>query len=149
MTISLLTKGDLFDYVTKYVFENPTQPAQRLGDEEYNDFVHFLSDKDYEYETKSEKMLAEFRSSAEKEKYIDVIEADLEEVEQKIKQDKEKDLFEFKDEIINYLNEEVASRYEYQKGRVKASLDNDPEIAKASELLLSSTDYEALLSNPE
>jgi carboxyl-terminal processing protease len=49
---SLLTKQLIFDYATLYRVKNPTissARSYRISDQEYNEFVAWLSDKEYDY----------------------------------------------------------------------------------------------------
>ena len=48
----------------------------KLSDADYNDFVAYLSDKDYDYTTKSEKEMEELKATAEKEKYFESVKTD-------------------------------------------------------------------------
>ena len=59
----------------------------------------------------------------------------------KLAHDKDKDLLTFKPEIQSLLYEEIASRFFYQKGRIQASLTEDPELAKALEVLKNPDSY--------
>jgi carboxyl-terminal processing protease len=61
--------------------------------------------------------------------------------------DKNKDLQTFKNEIQLLLYEEIASRYFYQKGRIQASLDDDPELARAVEVLRDPQLYASVLKS--
>jgi carboxyl-terminal processing protease len=63
----------------------------------------------------------------------------------KLAHDKEKDLQNFSAEIKSLLYEEIASRYFFQKGRIMASLDEDPELAKAVEVLGNPQLYNSVL----
>ena len=47
--------------------------------------------------------------------------------------------------LRDLLYEEIASRYFYQKGRIMASLDEDPELAKAVEVLKNPQLYASVL----
>jgi carboxyl-terminal processing protease len=70
---SLLLKYLLFDYATLYRNTHPSiAPAKEfhLSDAEYAEFVKWISAKDYDYETKSEKILDDFKATAEKEKVL-------------------------------------------------------------------------------
>ena len=70
---SLASKSHLFDYATKYRLAHPTIPAAKefvLSDAEYADFGKFLEGKEYDYTTRSEKILADLKTSSEKEKYF-------------------------------------------------------------------------------
>lgn len=147
--ISLLNKHLIFDYATKYKIEHPTiSPAKDfvITDEEYNKFITYLSDKDYDYITKSEKMLADLKEAAQKEKYYELASSEFEALKKKLNHNKKEDLVLFKDEIKELLQEEIASRYYYQKGRVEAGLNVDKEVKKAIEIIDRQTIYSSILN---
>lgn len=142
--ISLYSKNLLFDYATRYASTH-TMPDKigdfRFTDADYNDFVNFLKGKDYDYTTESDDQLEELIKTAKEEKYYENAEAAFTELKGKLAHDKEKDLQTFKAEISRLLYEEIASRYYYQKGRIIASLKDDPELAKALKVLYDSKVY--------
>ena len=144
ITIALLTKNLLFDWATEYRLKNESisdAKTFRLTDAEYNEFCAWLKDKDYSYSTKTEEELKKLKDQAEKEKYLDAIQLDYSNIEQKLKADKQNDLIKYKDEIKNILEDEIVSRYYYQKGRIQNSLEKDPEISKGIEILGNIADY--------
>lgn len=135
---SLLTKHLIFDYATLYRIKHASiAPAKsfRLTEAEYDEFVAWLSDKEYDYVTKSEKSLEELKEIAIKEKYYDGLKEQFESFKKSMMHDKKEDLEKNKDEIMQLLQDEISSRYYFQKGRVEASFDYDPEILKAQEAL--------------
>lgn len=135
---SLLTKQLIFDYATLYRIKHPTIASAksfRITDTEFNEFVSWLSDKEYDYVTRSEKSLEELKEVAIKEKYYDGLKDQFESFKKSMMHDKQEDLVKNKDEIVQLLQDEIASRYYFQKGRVEASFDYDPEILKAQEAL--------------
>lgn len=145
---SLLSKNLIFDYATQYRNKHESIPPARvfrLSDAEFNEFIAFLKDKDYDYKTKSEKMLDEYKEAATKEKYFDAIKSDYEALKTKMMHDKDADLQKNKAEIRELLEEEIASRYFYQKGRVESSFASDPEIRKAIEVLNDQKQYTSIL----
>lgn len=149
ITASLMNKLLVFDYATKYKLAHPSIPAAdkfRLTDEEYNDFVAFLADKDYDYTTKSEKLLQDLKETAESEKYMDGAKAEYEALKTKLMHDKKADLYKFKEEIAELLTAEIASRYYFQKGRLQATLSLDKEVNKAIEVLNQKDTYTAVLT---
>ncbi len=128
---SLVGKYLIFDYATIYRQKHPTiAPAKsfRLDDAGYEDFVSFLSNKDYDYITESEKKLIELKEDAEKEKYFDAIKADYDDLHKKLLHDKTADLKTHKKEIKELLENEIVSRYYYQNGRIENGFDYDPDI---------------------
>lgn len=150
ITYSLGTKDLIFDFATEYRIKHDSiAPAKffHLTDKDYEDFVAFLSDKDYDYKTKSEEELEVLKKKAQDEKYYDAIKDDLETMKTKISHDKKKDLYKFKDEIMELLEWEIVSRYYYQKGKIEATFDDNSEIKKAVEILKDINQYNKLLNN--
>lgn len=149
IVISLASKGLLFDYATKYKAAHPgIAPARSfsLTDAEYEDFITFLSGKEYDYTTKSEKLLQDMKAVAEKEKYFESVKNEYEAMQAKIKHDKQNDLVKHKEEIKELLEDEIVSRYYYEKGRTEASFDEDEDIREALKVLGSYKEYVAILN---
>jgi len=59
---------------------------------------------------------------------------------------KQEDLEAFKDEVSKLLEDEIVTRYYYQKGRIQHSLSVDQEIAKALEILNDKDKQQAILT---
>jgi carboxyl-terminal processing protease len=138
IAVSLVSKNLIFDYATLFAVENPAVSAidaLKVTDERYADFLKFLQGKNYDYTTESNDKLEELIKVAKQEKYYAGAQTELEALASKLAHDKDKDLKTFSDEISTLLHEELASRYFYQKGRILASLEDDPELAKAIEIL--------------
>ncbi len=138
----------LFDYATYYRNHHDSIISARqfkLTDADYNDFIKFLSDKDYDYSTDSEKNLEELKLIATKDKYFDNIKSEYEKLGQKMKHDKNADLIRFKPEIKLLLEKEIVGRYHFQKGRYEYSFNNDPVIADAISVLNNPTLYNSIL----
>jgi carboxyl-terminal processing protease len=145
---TLITKNLLFDFANKYAREHASIPPAdqfTITDEIYNDLTLFLKDKDYDYKTNSEDALEKLKTSAVKEDYFEVIREDYEEMKSRIMHDKQADLLKYREEISEILKSEIVARYYFQKGRVIASLETDPEIAKAIEVLEGRDTYLAIL----
>lgn len=152
VTIALITKNHIFNYATQYVLKHeklaPVKDFQ-LSDAEFNDFITFIGNKDYSYKTDSEIALDELKKQIEDEKYYDNIKTEYEALVNKIKTDKKDDLTKFRTEIKQYLEEEIASRYYYQNGRIEQSIKNDPDIKSAAELLANESKFKSILTTIE
>ncbi len=138
ITISLITKNLISDYANEYRIDHDkiAEPQNfTLTDAEYNDFVNWVSKKDYDYTTKSEKLLDEFKDAAEKEKYYDEVKNDYDAMKKTMMHDKANDLQKEKAQIKSILEEEIAARYYLNSGRIQASFKNDNEVKKAMEVL--------------
>ncbi|HKL08666.1 MAG TPA: S41 family peptidase [Bacteroidales bacterium] len=149
MTISLISQNVIFDYATKFAYQNPTIPKVEdftITNEIYNDFVSFALEQDFDYKTESEKELKELIKIAKREKYYQRAEKEIEALQSKLKNDKARDLNAFKPEIIQFLRDEIVGRYYYQEGQIKTNLKDDNQLDKAIELLKNPEKYQAILS---
>jgi len=135
---SLYSKNLLFDYATVYAAKHDSikHPSKyTLNDKDYDEFLKFLKDKPFDYETESEAKLDDLIAAAKKEKYFGLSETEFNALSAKLSHNKDKDLQTFKDEIKDLLTEEIVSRYYFQKGRIEYSLISDNQVAKAIEVL--------------
>jgi carboxyl-terminal processing protease len=143
-----VTKGLIFDFATKYRIKHPSiSPAKefRLTDADFNEFEAYIADKDYDYTTRSEKMLEDLKETASKEKYFDNVKTEYEALKTKLVHDKKADLEKNKEEIMQLLSDEIVSRYYFQKGRLECKLSYDPEVKKAIEVLNDKKFYASIL----
>lgn len=138
IAISLITKSLISDYANEYRAKHEKIGDAKtfdIGDAGYADFVAWVTKKEYDYTTRSEKLLEDLKSSAEKEKYFDAIKDDYEVMKKTMMHDKQGDLQKEKVQIKSLLEEEIVSRYYLNTGRTEASFKSDKEIKKAIELL--------------
>jgi carboxyl-terminal processing protease len=149
ITISLYSKNLIFDYATNFAAQHNNQFAKvddlKPTDAGYEQFLNFLSTKSYDYATESDDQLNELIKVAKREKYYQGAENEFEALKHKLAHDKIKDLNTFRNEIEQLLYEEIASRYFYQKGRIQASLYNDPELNKALKVIQDPHLYSSVL----
>lgn len=146
---SLVTKNLIFDYATKYrIAHNTLPPAKEfeMSDTDYDEFLTFLNSKEYDYTTKTEKSLEDLKKNAADDKTIDVISADIEALKIKITHNKKDDLIKYKPEIKQFLEEEIASRYYFQNGRLESSFKDDKELSEAIALLNEPVRYTKVLT---
>lgn len=149
ITISLFSKNLISDFATHWAVGHPSVTSVdklKPTDALYADFVAFLKDKDFDYTTESDDKLEELIKAARLEKYYDEAGTEFEALKKKLAHDKEKDLQTFRSEISQLLYEELASRYYYQKGRISVSLEDDPDLDKAIEVLKDPAGYRAHLN---
>jgi len=148
ITSVLLIKNLIFNYATLYKVKNKSIPAVNdfsLSEDEYEDFVHYLEDKDYEYVTKSENLLSELEKTAKEDKYYDDIKEEYQTLKDKLAFNKKDDLYKFQDEIKYVLESEIIARYYYQKGQIEVSLKNDPAFNEAIKTLTNNKLYSSIL----
>jgi len=148
ITRVLIQKSYLFDYATRYRAEHATiAPARefKLSDTDYQKFVAYLQGKNISYSTDAERSLTDLTKKVKEEKHYDDVKPELDAIKRKVAANKTNDLQRFKPEIRELLEEEIASRYYYEKGRTEAGFDDDPNIQAAVAVLNDPNRYAALL----
>ena len=138
ITEALVGKLLIFDYATLYRHTHPTLDNVRtysLSDADYADFVKFLADKNYSYNTSSEKLLAELKTAATNEKQFGGIQNEYDALKAKLMASKKNDLQLHKDEIKQVLENEIASRYYFEKGRYETNFKYDKELAQSVKVM--------------
>ncbi len=147
---SLYTKYVIFDFANYFYKNNKTidSPSDfTISDKVYAQFIEYIKDKDFDYETETESVLKSLKSISTKEKYYSAIEDEIKNLESKLKHNKEDDLNKYKNEIIELLQVEIVSRYYYRKGQIQVMLKTDIEVSKAVEVLKNKAQYDSLLKN--
>jgi len=141
-------KGYFFEYANKYRAEHPTITSAKsfnISDAEYQKFVNYLSKKDITYSTNVELAIEDLVKKAQEEKHYDDIKNDVETLKKKVAVNKANDLVRFKPEIRELLEQEIVSRYYFQKGAIEASFDDDADILAAIDVLNNMPKYKGLL----
>ena len=149
ISIALIRKDLIFDYATVFKTKNESIAATRdfrFTDAQFEEFSEWLADKDYDYETDSEKLLEELEETSEEENYYDAIKDDLEAMKEKMHHDKKRDLEKQKEEIKMLLETELATRYYYRSGSIETSFKHDEELKEAINILKDKTRYEDILA---
>lgn len=147
---SLLSKNLIFEYANEYVLKKPTTNVKSakefvLSDAEYQDFLNWVKNKDYSYTTELEKNFQNLVETAKKEKVYENLQADFNLLKNKIVKNKEADLQTFKNEIKELLENEICTRYFYEKGQIEARFDEDKELKEAIKILKNPQSYQEIL----
>lgn len=143
---TLKDKFYLFDYVTQFCLKNPTiAEPDKFRFTEFDDFVNFIEKRGFQYDSETEKLVKQLEENAAKEKYLTAIQSELSLVKSKIQSDKKNDLMKHKAEIEREIEREIVERYYYQKGQIKISLRNDPEVTEAIRTLDNILRYKSIL----
>ena len=152
VTAYLYGKNYIFDYANKFYSEHKSiAPADRFQIDEatYQDFMKFVKDKKFSYTTESEKAIEKLKKTAKEEGYLDKIKPQIDLLENNLAAEKDKDLLNNRKDIEELLRSEIVGRYYYQKGRIVTSLNDDPDLKRAFEILLNTNgkdEYHSILS---
>lgn len=148
LTASLMARDVIFNYATNYRVENSEIPSAKefkMDEEGYAQFTEYALTQEFDYKTATEEYFKQLKEIAEKEKYYSDAESQFEALQMEISPNKTKDLAKYKDEIMEVLENELASRYYFQKGRIEVSFKRDPYIKEALRVLNSKEEYQAIL----
>ena len=146
---ALISQSIVFDYANKYYFEHDSidgADAFALSDAEYDEFVAFVREREFEFKTDTEKKYDQLLKTAEEEKYFEALEGELERMKQELDEHKKNDIYKYRSEIEEALRVEIAQRYYYRKGRIQASLEKDPSRLEALRVLVNPEEYNDILT---
>jgi carboxyl-terminal processing protease len=138
LSYELVSRYLIFDYATKFAnsHESIKQPEEfKITDDVYTDFIAFVKGHEFKYDTQTQDALKELVEAAKKEKYFDPANETFKNLEEKLTPNLENDLNKFRSEIEELLVDEIVSRYYYQKGAIRAAINDDKVIKKAIETL--------------
>ncbi len=148
VSYNLITKYIIFDYATKYAEAHPSIDAAgtfKINDADYSDFVAFTEKKGFEFKTVAEKELETVKKAAVYENCWEAIKPQYDLMLSGIAEHRKKDLIDNRPEITEMLQQEIVSRYYYQRGRIESTLSDDTELKNAVDVLLNSTKYASIL----
>lgn len=145
----LYQKNIIFDYATKYASTHKkidSPETFKLTEAEFQEFKAFINEKEFKYELKSAEYLKKLKEVVEFEGYTEISKTEMDALEAKLMSKSERDIDIFRKDVEDLLTIEIIKRYYFQKGEIRYTLRNDPELKKALEILSSGTDeYNALL----
>ena len=146
---SLREQHVIFDFANRYRAEHDSiAPADKfkLSDADFERFVKFVTENNYEYDTESERLLAKLKVQVETDKSEpERWQAVLGRLKAKLLEDKRRDIYKHKAEIMLHLTEEIVSRYYFEKGKIQVRLQNDPDIQAAQKLFANTERFAKLL----
>ncbi len=141
---ALLDEHLIFDFVTDWAHDHPTiDTVTEFSFTEFDQFERFLHERDFSYDSEAEGMLAELQEQAAEEG-ID-ISADIQALQRSIDAAQDNELAQYRDDLIDMIEKEIAGRYFYQRGKVQMGLRNDVEIEEALRILGNPEQYRDIL----
>ena len=134
LTYSIVMNGIVEQYALKFVREHPSIPAvEDFRFTDYDDFISFAADKTFDYRSSAKALLDEVKKSLSEDGLTETMSAEVEALEKKMDMDKETFLRLKKDEIVPFIEEEIAVRYYFQEAGIRVRIRYDEQLAKALE----------------
>ena len=145
ITQALLLQDAIFNYATEYYYSHKVEDLKDFdfNDADFQEFKVYLRGSDFDYVTATEKELEELIATSEEENLELKFEASG--IRSQLEQHEKQELELRKPEIISLLKDEIIKRYFYKEGLYEYYTVNNPEIAKAREILNSENKYAEIL----
>ena len=132
LTYSLVLNGIVDQYAMKYVREHEALPSvEDFHFDAYDDFVAFAKDKEFDYRSSARALFDEMKKTLDEDGLSESMSAELSAMEKSLDMDKETFLRLKKDEIVPFIEEEIAVRYWFQQAGIKVRLRYDDQLAEA------------------
>lgn len=150
LTSTLFNNSFVFDFATDYYYSHESiAPAGdfSLSEADYEAFKSYVLKQDFTYTTASEEMLKKMKETAEEEGFYEDASAEYQALLEKVVPSKERDLDKFKSEIAELLENEIVSRYFYQRGRAEQSFKTDAYILETMKIFQNLSTYNTILGN--
>ncbi len=142
---ALLDQNIIFDYVTDFTQKHAKiDSIETFEFTDFDGFAQYVQSKNFEYQTATEKKIAELRDIATRENLP--LSDEIATLENKIKAEKKGELSKNRDRVLHEIEQDIVGRYYYQRGKVRKNLVNDPEVKEAVKLLNEPERYRSILA---
>ncbi len=132
LTYSIVLNGIVDQYAMKYVREHEALPAvEDFHFDAYDDFVSFAKDKEFDYRSSARALFDEMKKVLAEDGLTGTMSGELAAMEKSLDMDKETFLRLKKDEIVPFIEEEIAVRYWFQEAGIKVRLRTDEQLKEA------------------
>ena len=136
LVYALVLGGVIDQYAIDYARRHESIPAVEefhFSDEAYEDFIDFAKTQEFDYRSSAKTLYDQMKEELKKDGLADTMSEELKALESALEMDKERFLRLKKDEIIPFIEEELATRYWFQKAGVEVRLRYDDQLKEALE----------------
>ena len=132
LTYSLVLNGVVEQYTLHFVRNHPSiPPVDSFHFTEYDDFVAFAADKEFDYRSSARALFDDMKKTIEEDGLTEAVSQELSALEKSLDMDKETFLRLKKDEIIPFIEEEIVARYYFQEPSIRVRLRYDTQLQEA------------------
>ena len=136
LVYSLVLGGVVDQYVIDYSRRHDSIPAVdefHFDDKDFEDFIAFAKTQDFDYRSSAKTYYDQMKKELEKDGLAEAMSEELKALEKALEMDKERFIRLKKEEIVPFIEEELATRYWFQKAGVKVRLRYDQQLKTALE----------------
>ena len=132
-----MLSGIVDHYAVEFARDHADIPApEDFHFEEYDDFIRFALGQNFDYRSTAKTYFDEMKQELTEDGLAEEMAPQLAALEKALELDKEAYLRLKKDELIPFIEEEIASRYYFQQGGIRIHLRYDEQLRKALTLPL-------------
>ena len=134
LVYSLVLGGVLDQYVIDYCRRHDSIPAVddfHFSDADFEDFIRFAKTQEFDYRSSAKTYFDQMKKELRKDGLEETMSAELAALDKALEMDKERFIRLKKDEIVPFIEEELATRYWFQEAGVKVRLRYDEQLKKA------------------
>ena len=149
LIVALFRDLQFFDFATEYYFQHPEIASAadfRVNDETFAAFKKWLSLRDFDYDTRTGRVINTLENVANEEEFSQEMSQELFDLKEAYEKRKALELDRNKDIVKELLQEEIVARYHYEGGRLENALNHDTDIIHALNFLKDQKAYQTILS---
>lgn len=135
MVRELGKRGMFFNFANHYAATHRDAKYDSVTSATLNAFKEFLTAQKFDYVEDSETKVKDLQKEAVQDHLGKDVVAELERVDNLIRKDKANAFERYRDHLVDELNQELAARYDGERGRIAASLKDDDQLHAAIGLL--------------
>ncbi len=150
LTEELIKENAIFNFANQFKTQTDSIEAPlefEISDAVFEDFLSYVTTSKVDIKFDTETIIKDLQESTKDENYYDSVKDDLLALQNKLNSYKNEDIRQYKDEIKGLLKYEILERFYYDKGRLEASLNDDPDIQEAFSLFGDMNRYNEILGN--
>lgn len=134
LVYSLVLGGVIDQYVIDFARRHDSIPAVdefHFGDTDFEDFIAFAKTQEFDYRSSAKTYYDQMKKELEKDGLAEAMIEELKALEKALEMDKERFIRLKKDEIVPFIEEEIATRYWFQEAGIKVRLRYDEQLKEA------------------
>ncbi len=134
LVYALVLGGVIDQYAIDFARRHESIPEVddfHFNDADFEDFIRFAKTQEFDYRSSAKTLYDSMKKELEKDGLADTMKDELAALEKALEMDKERFIRIKKDEIIPFIEEELAVRYYFQEAGAKIRLRYDDQLKKA------------------
>lgn len=134
LVYALVLGGVIDQYAIDYARRHESIPEVddfHFSDTDFEDFIRFAKTQEFDYRSSAKTLYDQMKKELEKDGLAESMMAELDALEKALEMDKERFIRLKKDEIVPFIEEELATRYWFQEAGVKVRLRYDQQLKTA------------------